>query len=257
MTRLILSLFSTATLSKQNLHEYEFTCLHTTELFKGNFVNTRLQACSLSTVVSGSRSFQIRYFVLRLIFIYCKKNPLVTDLIFRSWKEQEVLCRTHKAYFPTGQTSSSIQLLLFILGLHLRNWNLSSDNKIQFNSWVIVLRLCLDGHMIESSSSRKLLLFTIADMLHKPSLKVKLSLYLTNEALRHEGVWGNGCIDPYSLDLGTSWRWVVSFTPRPLYPRYPLDRRQGGPYSRSGRRGEEKIFDPTGTWNLTTRASSP
>jgi hypothetical protein len=26
-------------------------------------------------------------------------------------------------------------------------------------------------------------------------------------------------IDPRSLDLGTSWRWVDSFTPRPLYPR--------------------------------------
>jgi hypothetical protein len=27
------------------------------------------------------------------------------------------------------------------------------------------------------------------------------------------------------LDLGTSWRWVVSFTPWTLYPRYPLLRR--------------------------------
>jgi hypothetical protein len=28
-------------------------------------------------------------------------------------------------------------------------------------------------------------------------------------------------------DLGTSWRWVVSFTPRPLYTRNPLNRRVG------------------------------
>jgi hypothetical protein len=53
------------------------------------------------------------------------------------------------------------------------------------------------------------------------------------------------------LDLGTRWRLVVSFTPRPLYPRgkiprYPLDRRLGGPQNRSGRRREEKILDPTG-----------
>jgi hypothetical protein len=38
---------------------------------------------------------------------------------------------------------------------------------------------------------------------------------------------------------------VVSFTPRSLYPKgkspwYPLDRKLGGPQSRSGRGGEEK-----------------
>jgi hypothetical protein len=41
----------------------------------------------------------------------------------------------------------------------------------------------------------------------------------SEEALWHEGVWGSGCIDPRFLELGISWRWVVSFTPRPLYPR--------------------------------------
>jgi hypothetical protein len=81
-------------------------------------------------------------------------------------------------------------------------------------------------------------------------------------ALRHEGVWRSGCIDPHFLDLGTSWRWVVSFRPRPLYPRgnsprYALDRRLGAPQSRSGRCGEEKILDPTETWNPTPRSSSP
>jgi hypothetical protein len=49
-------------------------------------------------------------------------------------------------------------------------------------------------------------------------VKVKLSLCLTNQALCHEGVWRSGCIDRRFLDLGTNWRWVVSFTPRPLYP---------------------------------------
>ncbi|PNF29877.1 hypothetical protein B7P43_G09531 [Cryptotermes secundus] len=34
----------------------------------------------------------------------------------------------------------------------------------------------------------------------------KLSLCLTICALRHEGVWGSGCIEPRSLDLGSSWR---------------------------------------------------
>jgi hypothetical protein len=41
-------------------------------------------------------------------------------------------------------------------------------------------------------------------------------------------------IEPHFLDLSTSWRWVVSFTPQPLYPqgkncRYPLDKRLRGP----------------------------
>jgi hypothetical protein len=33
---------------------------------------------------------------------------------------------------------------------------------------------------------------------------------------------------------------VVSFTPRPLYPRYPLDKRLGGHRNRSGPSGKEK-----------------
>jgi hypothetical protein len=47
------------------------------------------------------------------------------------------------------------------------------------------------------------------------------------------------------FDFGTRFRWVVSLTHRPLYPQgksppYPMDRRLGGPLSRSGRGGEEK-----------------
>jgi hypothetical protein len=59
------------------------------------------------------------------------------------------------------------------------------------------------------------------------------------------------------LDLGTRWRWVVSFTPRQLYPQYPLERRLGRPQSRSGRRGEEKILDPIGIRTPSPRSSSP
>jgi hypothetical protein len=55
--------------------------------------------------------------------------------------------------------------------------------------------------------------------------KVKLSLCLTNYALRHEGVWGSGCIRPH-IDLGTSWRWSASrpgrFTPGERAPPFPL-----------------------------------
>jgi hypothetical protein len=40
-------------------------------------------------------------------------------------------------------------------------------------------------------------------------------------------------------------------------PWYPLDRRLSGPQSRSGRRGDEKILDLTGTRTPTPQASSP
>jgi hypothetical protein len=51
-----------------------------------------------------------------------------------------------------------------------------------------------------------------------------------NWAPRHEDVLGSGSIAPRILDLGTRWRWVVSFTLQPLYPQgkgpwYPFDRR--------------------------------
>jgi len=68
-----------------------------------------------------------------------------------------------------------------------------------------------------------------------------------------ETYWRSGDVAPLILNLGTRWRIVVSFTPRPLYsrgeiPRYPLDRRLDGPQSRSGRGGEEKkpITAPVG-----------
>jgi hypothetical protein len=87
--------------------------------------------------------------------------------------------------------------------------------------------------------------------------KPKLSLCLTNQTLRHEYVWGNGCINPRILELCTSWRWVVSFTSRSQYPRrksprYPLDRRLDGHQNRSGRRGKEKNL-----WHYRDSNSDP
>jgi hypothetical protein len=55
---------------------------------------------------------------------------------------------------------------------------------------------------------------------------------------------------------------VVSFTPRPHYPRgkslrYPLVRRLGVPQSQSRRFGGKKILDPSGTRTVTPLSSSP
>jgi hypothetical protein len=58
-----------------------------------------------------------------------------------------------------------------------------------------------------------------------------------------------------TLTLCTRWMSVASFTPRPVYPRgessrNPLDRRLGGPQSRSGSCGVKKSFSPPGNRNL-------
>jgi len=47
-----------------------------------------------------------------------------------------------------------------------------------------------------------------------------------------------GVTAPRILNLGIRCRWVVSFTSRPLYPRYPLDRKLDGPQRRSGHSGD-------------------
>jgi hypothetical protein len=70
------------------------------------------------------------------------------------------------------------------------------------------------------------------------------------------GMWR--CKDPRFLVLGTSWRTVISFTTRPLYPRgkiprYPMYRRLRGPQNRSGRYEEAKIPHPTWTRNPTLK----
>jgi hypothetical protein len=65
--------------------------------------------------------------------------------------------------------------------------------------------------------------------------------------------WGSGGTAPCILELGTRWRWMVSFTRRPPYPQgkspwYQLDRRLGGLQNRSGC-GDEKFPAPAGTRN--------
>jgi hypothetical protein len=87
-------------------------------------------------------------------------------------------------------------------------------------------------------------------------VKVKLSLCLSKHHAMKTNSGSEG-IAPRILDLGTIWRWVVSFTPQPLYPqgkspRCPLDRRLGGPQSRSRRGDEEKNSQAAPVCNLST-----
>jgi len=63
--------------------------------------------------------------------------------------------------------------------------------------------------------------------------------------------WESGGIGPRILNLGTVWRWVVTFTSQPLYARCPFGRWLCVPQNRSGRGGKEKslIPAPAGIWN--------
>jgi hypothetical protein len=100
--------------------------------------------------------------------------------------------------------------------------------------------------------------------MEKVKVKVKLSLCLTKHHAM-KAYWRSGDISTRILVLGTGWRWVVSFTHRPLYPqrknpRYPLDRWLGEPQSCSGRGDEEKNCQPPPgieLWNPDRPARSP
>jgi hypothetical protein len=56
---------------------------------------------------------------------------------------------------------------------------------------------------------------------HRENLKYRMTsaCLCFNSAPRHEGVLKGGGIALRILDLGTRWRWVVSFTPQPLYTK--------------------------------------
>jgi hypothetical protein len=66
----------------------------------------------------------------------------------------------------------------------------------------------------------------------------------------------SGCKYPRILYEGTRWRWVISSTPRPFNPPYPLNRRLGGPKNLSGRRGEKINLASTGDQTSTPRSFS-
>jgi hypothetical protein len=77
------------------------------------------------------------------------------------------------------------------------------------------------------------------------SLQILYLCFLLTEYHAMRAYWESRGISPRILDHGTRWRWVVSFTPWPLYPQgnnpwHLLGRRLGGPQSRSGRGGEKK-----------------
>jgi hypothetical protein len=118
-------------------------------------------------------------------------------------------------------------------------------SRLLRHAWVTVGLFLFPGH---HTGSFKPLMVPYWNVL-SPYESLRSLCFYFNWAPRHEDVLGNGGIAPCIFYLGTRSRWVVNFTLRPFYPQgkspwYPLDRRLGGPQSRSGRGSGEKNFQP-------------
>jgi hypothetical protein len=183
------------------------------------------------------------------------------SIFFLFWKTKLGLCVSVYLLYKLLNACTNLYETWYIY----ISWHLSPSQRCtsQIPPISLCVYKCIPLSLIGNGSVRALPMTTNTQAtIEELLVKVTLSLCLTNYALRHEGLWGSGRIDPRFLDLGTSWRWMVSLTLRPIYPRgkrprYPLDRGLGGPQTWSGRCGEEKIVYLTGTRTPTPLSSSP
>jgi hypothetical protein len=155
---------------------------------------------------------------------------------------------THCSNEKTPAPGISLPLLTELLKLHLKP-HLTQANQAVLHIGIVSLELIQHApHMTTYNSYNDTSWFCCPAGHQQQLWIVKLSLCWTKyHAMKT--YWGSGGIAPRILDFGTRWRWVVSFTSRPLYPQgksrwYPLDRRLGGPQSWYGRGGEEKNSQP-------------
>jgi hypothetical protein len=94
---------------------------------------------------------------------------------------------------------------------------------------------------------------------HITVCKSKVVPVLLTEHHAIKAQWDSGGIAPCILDVGTRCRWMVSFTPRSLYPHgkspwYPLDMRLVGP--RAGLDAVVKKI-PSPCWELNSPIVQP
>jgi hypothetical protein len=147
-----------------------------------------------------------------------------------------------------------IRLYVAVIVSHRNDWYLTVRlHRLKLRSWVLQGARHPDGLTDQPSVVKWLglaewLLASQKWLFHGVYFVIVPVLFVT-EHHTMKAYWGSGSIAPRILDLGTIWTWVFSFTPQPLYPQgknlwYPLDRRLGGPQSRSGRGGEEKNSQP-------------
>jgi hypothetical protein len=149
------------------------------------------------------------------------------------------------------------RIRIFIYLEFLLGWKHVFSMKMFFLVFIVFLRLILRHQNYDFTCySARVWRKCLKDVKGKA---VSVLNWLSTLPWRCMGEWRYSSI---ILELDTSWKWVVSFTTLPLYPRgknprYLLERRLGGPQSGSGRRGEQKILDPSGTLTPTPLSSSP
>jgi hypothetical protein len=90
----------------------------------------------------------------------------------------------------------------------------------------LLLILSLPVGLFPASFATKILYSFLAPTFLPTNLFQNPVLFF-NECNAMKAYWRSGGISPHILDLGSTWRWVVSFMPRPLYPKgknlwYPL-----------------------------------
>jgi hypothetical protein len=105
---------------------------------------------------------------------------------------------------------------------------------------------CLCTRLTLCKVNLKLMLECFKCHISKATLLVKLnfSLHIT-KYYAMKMYWGSRSTAPCILNVGTKWRWAVSFMPQLLHCWgkslwYPFDRRLGGPLSWSGCGCEEE-----------------
>jgi hypothetical protein len=118
-----------------------------------------------------------------------------------------------------------------------RYWNIN-NKSVASHSYQSLVRSLLCMRACVNRRPRSMIHLRIVSYIKDTDIRA------LNKARRHKRIWENGSVPQCIPNLGTKWRWVVSFTPRPLHPRgkgpyCSLVRRLGSPPSRCGSFGEE------------------
>jgi hypothetical protein len=152
-----------------------------------------------------------------------------------------------------GRRGGQLKYVVSLIGVQAEIWAVDKARVLTFTSRCSVITYCLpfSKRVLCMCCNISLPPFQTWHFRIKLQRRVKFShngvkrkVVPVLKLIKHHA-WRYGGVEVNSIsDLGARWRWVVSFTCQPLYPREkrtqcPLDNRLGGPQGWSGRYGEE------------------